>query len=33
LRRMGAAVLTGGAEAPQWLKQLRLLRASWAERF
>jgi phytoene synthase len=33
LRRIGAAVLTRGAEAPQWLKQLRLLRASWAERF
>jgi phytoene synthase len=33
LSRIGAAVLTRGAEAPQWLKQLRLLRASWAERF
>jgi phytoene synthase len=33
LRRIGAAVLTRGADVPQWLKQLRLLRASWAERF
>jgi phytoene synthase len=33
LTRIGAAVLTRGADVPQWLKQLRLLRASWAERF
>jgi len=33
LRRIGPAVLTRGADVPQWLKQLRLLRASWAERF
>jgi hypothetical protein len=26
-------VLTRGADVPQWLRQLRLLRASWAERF
>ena len=33
LSRIGAAVLTRGADVPQWLKQVRLLRASWAERF
>jgi 15-cis-phytoene synthase len=33
LSRIGATVLTRGADVPQWLRQLRLLRASWAERF
>jgi phytoene/squalene synthetase len=33
LARIGAAVLTKGAAVPQVLRQLRLLRASWAERF
>ena len=33
LRRIGAAVLTRGADVPQWLKQLRLLGRHRAERF
>jgi 15-cis-phytoene synthase len=33
LARMGASVLTKGAAVPQVVRQLRLLRASWAERF
>ncbi|MET0481728.1 MAG: phytoene/squalene synthase family protein [Aestuariivirgaceae bacterium] len=33
LSRVGASVLTEGAPVPQVWRQLRLLRASWAERF
>jgi phytoene synthase len=33
LARIGPAVLTKGATVPQVWRQLRLLRASWAERF